>query len=183
MVSKGCFSLLGTCLSKRTCLNKVLIKHKHAVAAIQRQRHSWPHCLIGCLEPKWYIICSTWQILTRLCLSIASVLWPKYVGLRLSKDLMNKTLTRTRMTTRCSTWRQESWNQRRQSKSCRELLKRMRMTESSGVRAFRKSDATLSISECVESCAATDGSDLLQFLAWHLIILALSFESISSSHS
>ena len=57
------------------------------------------------------------------------------------------------------------------------------MTESSGGGAFRKSDATLSISECVESCAATDGFDLLQSLAWHMIILALSVESISSSRS
>ena len=57
------------------------------------------------------------------------------------------------------------------------------MTESLGVGAFRKSDATLSISECVESCAATDGFELLQSLAWHLIILALSVENISNSHS
>jgi len=57
------------------------------------------------------------------------------------------------------------------------------MSESLGGGALRNSDATLSISECVESFAATDGFDLLQSLAWHLIILALSFESISSSHS
>ena len=51
------------------------------------------------------------------------------------------------------------------------------MSESLGGGAIRKSDALLSISECVESCAATDGFELLQSLAWHLIILALSVES------